>query len=75
MLARFLGETVNNWRWSLIWAAVPAAAVGWLVTRFLPEWAELALGIWAILGVYGWVIWHKGFGPEDRVLFRKNVGG
>lgn len=75
MLARFLGETVNNWRWSLVWAAIPAALVGWLVTRFLPEWAELAFGIWAILGVYGWVIWHKGFGPEDRVLFRKNVSG
>jgi hypothetical protein len=28
----------------------------------------------AILLVYGWVIWHRGFGPEDRVLFRRNVG-
>ena len=74
MLARFLGEPINNWRWSLIWAAIPAIVVGWLSARFLPEWAQLAFGVFAILGTYGWVIWHKGFGPEDRVLFRKNVG-
>ena len=39
----------------------------------LPEWAELVFGIPAILLTYGWVIWRKGFGPEDRVLFRRNV--
>ena len=60
--------------WPLVWAAGPAVLVGWSATQFLPEWAELAFGIPAILGVYGWVIWHRGFGPEDRVLFRKNVG-
>jgi len=46
--------------------------VGYGVTR-LPEWAELVFGIPAILLTYGWVIWRKGFGPEDRVLFRRNV--
>ena len=51
-----------------------AALVGWAATQFLPEWAELAFGIPAILFVYGYVIWHKGFGPEDRVLFRRSVG-
>ncbi len=75
MLGRFLGEPVNAWRWPLVWAAAPAVLIGWFATRFLPEWAELALGIPAILLSYGWIIWHKGFGPEDRVLFRKNVGG
>lgn len=75
LLARFLGQSINNWRWALVWAAAPAVVIGWLVTRYLPEWAELLLGVPAILGVYCWVIWHKGFGPEDRVLFRKNVGG
>ena len=75
LLARYLGQSINNWRWPLVWAAAPAIVVGWLVTRYLPEWAELAFGIPAILGSYGWVIWHKGFGPEDRILFRKNVGG
>lgn len=75
MLARILGQPINNWRWALVWAAAPAAVIGWFVTRYLPEWAELLFGIPAILVAYGLVIWHKGFGPEDRVLFRKNVGG
>ncbi len=74
LLARILEAPVNNWRWALVWAAAPAVVVGWVFTRYLPEWVELLLGIPAILLVYGWVIWHKGFGPEDRVLFRKNVG-
>lgn len=75
ILAKYLGEPTNPWRWSLVWAAVPALVIGWFFTRFLPEWAELAIGIPAILLAYGWMIWTRGFGPEDRVLFRKNVGG
>jgi O-antigen/teichoic acid export membrane protein len=74
LLAHFLGQSINNWRWPLVWAAAPAVAIGWFATRYLPEWAELLFGVPAILISYGWVIWHKGFGPEDRVLFRKNVG-
>ena len=72
LLSRILQESVNNWRWALIWAAAPAVLVGWVAIQ-LPEWAELAFGIPAILIVYGLVIWHRGFGPDDRVLFRKNV--
>lgn len=74
VLSRFLGHPANPWRWSVVWAAAPTVVVGWLVTRYLPEWVELALGIPAILATYCWVIWVKGFGPEDRVLFRRNVG-
>ncbi len=74
LLARILGHPINNWRWALVWATGPAVGVGY-GTTFLPEWAELALGIPAILATYGWVIWHRGFGPEDRVLFRRNMGG
>ncbi len=74
VLGILLGDRINNWRWPLLWAAAPAGLFGWVATHFLPEWAELSLGIPAILLIYGWVIWHKGFGPEDRVLFRKNVG-
>ena len=50
------------------WSAV---LVGWLAT-LLPEWAELAFGVPAILATYGFVIWKRGFGPEDRLLFSKN---
>ena len=71
LLKQMLGLPINNWRWALVWAAAPAVLVGWIATQ-LPEWAELALGIPAILLVYGVVIWRKGFGPEDRVLFRKH---
>ncbi|WP_068077272.1 lipopolysaccharide biosynthesis protein [Novosphingobium lentum] len=70
LLSRVLERPINNWRWALIWAAGPAVTVGWLA-QFLPEWLELVLGIPAILGIYGLVIWRRGFGPEDRVLFRR----
>ena len=72
LLAKVLERPINNWRWALVWAAAPAVLVGWAATR-LPEWAELAFGIPAILTAYGIVIWRKGFGPEDRVLFRKHA--
>ncbi|MGI8944025.1 MAG: lipopolysaccharide biosynthesis protein [Qipengyuania sp.] len=72
LLSKLLGHPVNNWRWVLVWAAAPAVVVGFVATR-LPEWAELLFGIPAILLTYGWVIWRKGFRPEDRVLFRKKV--
>jgi len=72
LLSSILGEKVNNWRWSLVWAAAAAVLLGQLVL-LLPEWAELILGVPAIMGIYGWVIWTKGFGPEDRMLFRKRV--
>ncbi|ANY20981.1 Polysaccharide biosynthesis protein [Tsuneonella dongtanensis] len=72
LLARILGEPINNWRWALVWAAAPAIIVGWVAVQ-LPEWAELAFGIPAILLAYGAVIWRYGFGPEDRVLFRRKL--
>jgi hypothetical protein len=53
----------------LIWAAAAAMIVGQLVIR-LPEWAELIVGIPAILTAFGAIIWVKGFGPDDRELFR-----
>ena len=75
LLSRCLGEPINNWRWGLLYAVAPAVVIGWLATQYLPEWAELAFGLPAILAVYCWTIWNKGFGPEDRVLFRRNVAG
>jgi O-antigen/teichoic acid export membrane protein len=69
LLHRILGHAVSGWRWPLIWAAASAMVVGQLVI-LLPEWAELILGIPAILAAFGAVLWVKGFGPEDRELFR-----
>ncbi len=72
MLSRILGERVNNWRWALLWATGAAVLVGQVII-LLPEWLELVLAIPLILGVYGWVIWTRGFGPEDRVLFTRKL--
>jgi len=72
MLSRILGHGINNWRWALLWAAAAAIVIGQLVI-LLPEWGQLLIGIPAIFGVYGWIIWTKGFGPEDRVLFTRKV--
>lgn len=76
VLAGLLNEPINNFRLTLLWAALPAGLVGWAMVKFLPEWAGLLFGLPAILGIYCWIIWTKGFGPEDRVLFlskRKKV--
>lgn len=72
LLGSILHERISNWRWPLIWAAAPAVVVGF-AAKLTPEWVELAFGIPAILGVYGVVIWRRGFGPEDRILFRKQT--
>ena len=73
-LKKLLGAPVSNWRIALTTAAAPAVVIGFLAT-LLPEWLELLLGIPAILATYGYVIWKRGFADEDRVLFRKNMGG
>ena len=72
LLSKILGQSINNWRWALVWAAGAAVLIGQLVI-LLPEWLELTIGVAAILGVYGWVIWTRGFGPEDRILFSKKA--
>jgi hypothetical protein len=73
LLQRLLGRPVHGWRWSLIWAAGAATLVGVGVT-FLPAWAQLIAGIPLILGVFGLVVWKRGFTAEDRVLFRFRKG-
>ena len=69
LAAKILGAPVSGWRWPLVWAAAAAVAVGELVI-LLPEWAELVIGIPAILIAFGAVMWVKGFGPEVRELFK-----
>ncbi len=71
-LKKLLKAPVSNWRWALVTATAPAVVVGFLAT-FLPEWMELLVGVPAILATYGYVIWKRGFGEEDRVLFRKSI--
>jgi O-antigen/teichoic acid export membrane protein len=70
LLARLLSAPISIWRWPIMLAVAAATIIGIAVT-YLPEWAELGLGIPLILGAYGWIIWTWGFGPEDRTLFRK----
>lgn len=69
LLSRLLEAPVSPWRWALVWAAATATVVGYVAT-FTPEWMELVIGVPAVLGVYGWVIGYRGFGPEDRILFK-----
>lgn len=72
LLSSILRNPVSGWRWSLVWASSAAIAVGWLFTLLPPkfEWLELVGGIPAILAAFGAVLWVKGFGHEDRELFR-----
>jgi O-antigen/teichoic acid export membrane protein len=72
LLKHLLGAAVSNWRWPLVHAAGAAVVVGYAFT-LLPEWIELLFGIPAVLGTYALVIWRRGFGEEDKVLFRKQV--
>ena len=69
LLHHILGYPVSGWRWPLVWAAAAAMVAGQIAIR-LPEWAELVFGIPAILASFGAVLWFKGFGPEDRELFK-----
>jgi O-antigen/teichoic acid export membrane protein len=70
LLRHELGRNVSGWRLALVAAAVPAFVVGVGVQR-LPEWAQLSVGLVAILGTFGGLIWWLGFGPSDRLLFRR----
>jgi len=45
-------------------------AAGALVRLFIPEGWQLVLGVPAIMAAFFAVLWTKGFGPEDRELFR-----
>ena len=69
LLRRILGAPVSGWRWPLIWAAAVATVIGQIAIQ-VPEWAELLFGIPAILLSFGYILWTRGFGPEDRELFR-----
>ena len=67
---RLLGAPVSGWRWDLAWAAAAGVLVGLLVRLLLPETWQLVVGVPAILAAFFSILWTKGFGPEDRELFR-----
>ncbi|WP_298019725.1 lipopolysaccharide biosynthesis protein [uncultured Parasphingopyxis sp.] len=69
LLSRLLAAPVSPWRWALVWATGAATVVGFIATQ-VPEWMELAIGVPAVLAVYCAIIWLRGFGEEDRMLFR-----
>lgn len=73
LLSRLLDAKVNAWRWPLLSASGVACIVGagFVALPQRLEWVELAVGVWAILGAYGFVIWRWGFGSDDRALFRR----
>ena len=73
LLQRLLGAPIIGWRWPIVWATAAAVVVG-EVAILGPEWAELIFGIPAILAAFGAIIWVKGFGPDDRELFRMRKG-
>ena len=73
LLSHLLQARVSGLRWPLLWATLAAILVGSIFTS-LPksyEWAELVLGIPAIIATYGFVLWKWAFRDEDRALFRK----
>jgi O-antigen/teichoic acid export membrane protein len=69
LLASEVGERVSGWRFDLAWATAAGVLAG-IVIRLLPQTFQLVLGVPAILVAFGAVLWTKGFGPEDRELFR-----
>jgi hypothetical protein len=70
LLRKELAAPVSGWRWDLAWATTAGAIVGAGVRFLLPQTLQLIVGVPLILGAFGAVLWTKGFGPEDRELFR-----
>jgi O-antigen/teichoic acid export membrane protein len=70
LLKKQLGAPVSGWRWDLAWATAAGVVVGAGVRWLLPETWQLVFGVPAILVAFFSILWTKGFGPEDRELFR-----
>ncbi|MFZ5748658.1 MAG: lipopolysaccharide biosynthesis protein [Pseudomonadota bacterium] len=73
VLRRMLGGSVVRLRPAFFVAILTGCLVGAAFMSLPPqyEWAELSLGMPAILVSYLFVIVKFAFGPEDRALFRK----
>jgi O-antigen/teichoic acid export membrane protein len=74
LLKRQLKEPVGGWRWDLAWATAAGITTGCAVRYFLPQTWQLFVGVPAILVAFFAILWTKGFGPDDRELFRLRKG-
>jgi len=70
LLHQKLGAPVGGWRWSILLASAAGLAVGIPIRFLLPQEWQLVVAVPAILVAFGAVLWTKGFGPEDRELFK-----
>jgi O-antigen/teichoic acid export membrane protein len=70
LLSKKLCAPVSGWRWDLAWATSAGVLVGAGVRYLLPQSLQLIVGVPAIMAAFGAILWTKGFGPEDRELFR-----
>lgn len=74
LLKAELGHSVSGWRWDLVWATAAGVIVGVGVHFIHSQTLQLIVGVPAILVAFGAILWTKGFGPEDRQLFRMRKG-
>jgi hypothetical protein len=72
LLKRVLKEPVSGWRRDLAWATAGGVIVGASGRLLLPEALQLFVGLPLTLVAFFSILWVKGFGPEDRELFRLN---
>src|SRR3982751_3140790 len=72
LLKRVLREPVSGWRWDLAWATAGGVIVGVGGRLLLREALQLFVGLPLTLVAFFSILWVKGFGPEDRELFRLN---
>ena len=70
LLKKKLDAPVSGWRWNIGWATAAGVVAGAVVRLWIPEGWQLILGVPLILVAFLAVLWTKGFGPEDRELFR-----
>ena len=72
LLCDRLGAPVAGWRWSMLAAGIAGFFTGLLIMQ-TPEPVQLSVGLLAIAGVYGAIIWRFGFKGADRLLFARRL--
>lgn len=73
LLGHLLAAPVSPFRIALLWSALAAGLVGWLITHLLPApmGVRLAIGVPVIAAIYVGLLWRFAFTPGDRALFRR----